>query len=80
MVIYHPLVYGPSNLSAVAENNVTSEMWLQLIEYYKVIVMASTPDRYNTILKDKKAHDYNIPSLRMTGSAGSMYHPFKLKI
>ena len=62
--------YNPANTSSMAEDVISGETWLQLIETYKITVIASTPDIYNVILKDTNLHRYKIPSLRMAGSAG----------
>jgi len=43
------VIYKPSHATSLAENAVKGETWLQLIEHYKVTVMASTPDIYNTM-------------------------------
>lgn len=66
------LVYNPSNASSLAENTITGATWLQLIEHYKITVMASTPDIYHTILNVKNIQDYNLSSLRIAGSAGTL--------
>lgn len=66
------VVYNPSNNSSTAEDAIEGEMWLKLLEHYQVTVMASTPDIYNAILDDKNIHLYNLPSLRMVGSAGAL--------
>jgi acyl-coenzyme A synthetase/AMP-(fatty) acid ligase len=65
------VIYTPSNSSATAENKIPGELWLQMIETYQVNIMASTPDIYQAILTATNREQYNVSSLRMTGSAGA---------
>ncbi len=66
------LIYNPSNTSALAEDATSGALWLQLIQKYKITVLASTPDIYSTILNDADSKNIQIPTLRLAGSAGSL--------
>lgn len=62
------LIFNPVNQSSLAEDSISGETWLELIDTYHVTIIASTPDIYNTILN---ANNIIPRSLRMAGSAGA---------
>ncbi len=65
------VIFTPSNQTSEAENAISGEIWLKLIEHYHITVMVSSPDIYTNILNNENAGNYTLPSLRLAGSAGA---------
>lgn len=65
------LVMTPSNCSALAEDKISPERWLNIIEYYRVTVMTSTPNIYHSIVTSPSLHTFNKHCLRQIGAAGA---------
>lgn len=65
------VVFTPSSKAAESEEEILPEIWLQLIQIYRVTVLVSSPDIYNKIIHMQNPHAYPVPSLRLAGSAGA---------
>lgn len=73
-----PLVIGAtaivltfSNRSALAENLISPEQWLAVMQYYQVSVLVSTPNIYHLIVTSSCFSHFTNHSLRQAGSAGA---------
>jgi acyl-coenzyme A synthetase/AMP-(fatty) acid ligase len=64
-------VVTASNCSSLAEDKITAEKWLALIEYYRINILASTPDIYNTLVTSAAMKQFNNHVLRQAGAAGA---------
>lgn len=65
------LIFTPSNQTSEAEDAISAETWLQLVEHYQISVIVSSPDIYNKIAQLEHPEKYDFSSLRLAGSAGA---------
>ena len=66
------LVITASNRAAMAEDEITAEQWLNILNYYSVSIMFSTPNIYHSIVESPHFKEYKNPSLCQAASAGAV--------
>ncbi|WP_198009883.1 ANL family adenylate-forming protein [Legionella tunisiensis] len=60
-----------SNRSALAENLISPEQWIAIMQYYRVSVLVSTPNIYNSLVTSPCFKYFTNHTLRQAGSAGA---------